>query len=233
MDNYSITLALQDFMPVALSSIGLFYIAEMIATAESRSRWPALLGAWLVMLGGGTKAAWKLNIAATGANIVWMDNALFVLMTPGFIFLAYTLWRAQRAMRGNPVPLSPIIMPAAASAVALIAAIGAGQISPGTRLWSFILLGGTTVANFALSALAASQAWRQGQKAVAAGFFVNVIMIVLLQGLARVGDRAEAVQWTEQILNTVSNAAFAWAGFRLGRDTQKNMAAWYPRPARA
>ncbi len=167
MNNYSIALALQDFMPVILSSVGLFYIAEMIATAEAHSRWPALLGAWLVMLGGGTKAAWKLNIAATGANIVWMDNALFVLMTPDFIFLAYTLWRAQRAMRGNPVPLSP------------------------------------------------------------------VIMIVLLQGLARVGDRAEAVQWTEQLLNSVSNAAFAWAGFRLGRDTQKNIAAWYPRPARA
>lgn len=231
MEQYSIPLALQDFVPVALSSIGLFFLAELIAAGEGKSRWPALLGAWLVMLGGGTKAAWKLNVALTGANVVWMDNALFILMAPGFILLAYGLWRAQRTLRGSPAPLSPWLMPVAAGLAALGAAAIAATLSPATKTWNFILLGATTVANFALSGLAAAQAWRQGQKGVAAMFFVNVALIVILQGLARAGNRAEATQWVEQILNTLSNAAFAWAGFRLSRDTQKNLPTWYPRLA--
>lgn len=229
MEQYSIALALEDFVPVALSAIGLFYLAQMIAAAESKSRWPALLGAWLAMLGGGTKAAWKLNQALTGANIVWMDNALFILLTPGFIFLAYTLWRAQRAMQGKPAPMSPWIMPLAASLTALGIAAIVASLAPTTRTWNFILLGATTVANFATSMLAAWQAFKQGQKVVAGLFILNIVMIVLLQGLARTGTRTEAVQWVEQILNTISNLAFAVAGYRLSRGTQKDMASLYPK----
>jgi hypothetical protein len=232
MEQYSIALALQDFVPVALSSIGLFYLAQMIATAESKSRWPALLGAWLAMLGGGTKAAWKLNVATTGANIVWMDNALFILLTPGFIFLAYTLWRAQRAMQGKPAPMSPWVMPLAASLTALGIAALVATVSPSTRTWNFILLGATTVANFATSMLAAWQAFKQEQKVVAGLFILNIVMIVLLQGLARSGVRTESMQWVEQILNSISNLAFAIAGYRLSRGTQKNMASLYPKLAK-
>ena len=36
MEQYSIALALEDFVPVALSAIGLFYLAQMIAAAESK-----------------------------------------------------------------------------------------------------------------------------------------------------------------------------------------------------
>ena len=233
MEQYSIALALEDFVPVALSSIGLFYLAEMIGAAEGKSRWPALVGAWLVMLGGGTKAAWKLNIATTGANIVWMDNALFILLTPGFIFLAYTLWRAQRAMQGKPAPMSPFIMPIAASVTGLGLAAIVAAVAPTTRTWNFILLGATTVANFATSMLAAWQAFKQGQKVVAGLFILNIVMIVLLQGLARTGTRTEAVQWVEQILNTISNLAFAVAGYRLSRHTQRNMTSLYRKFSRA
>jgi len=54
---------------------------------------------------------------------------------------------------------------------------------------------------------------------VAALFLINVLAILVLQGLARMGDRGEAEQWVEQILNTLSNAAFAFAAFKLNRHT--------------
>jgi hypothetical protein len=219
---YSVPLALQDFMPVALSATGLFFLAEMIARLSNDSRVAniALLGAWLVMLGGGIKAAWKLNIALTGNDIGWMDNALFVLMGPGFTCMAWALSAAQRLASGQTVanrfaPLFPFIV----SAVFLATAAALSASSPGSRTWFFILLGLTTIANFTLSGLAIRQAWGQDLKWVVVLFAVNIVAILLLQGVARMGDRGEAMQWVEQILNTLSNAAFAFAAFKLNRHT--------------
>jgi len=117
VETYSVPLALQDFMPVALSATGLFFLAEMIKhmAREARVANIALLGAWLVMLGGGIKAAWKLNVALTGNDIEWMDNALFVLMGPGFTCMAWALSAAQRLARGQTLagwpPLTPEAVP--------------------------------------------------------------------------------------------------------------------------
>jgi len=222
VETYSVPLALQDFMPVALSATGLFFLAEMIKhmAREARVANIALLGAWLVMLGGGIKAAWKLNVALTGNDIEWMDNALFVLMGPGFTCMAWALSAAQRLARGQTLTSRfAALFPFIVSAIFLATAGGLAAANPGSRTWFFILLGLTTIANFTLSGLAIRQAWGQGLKWVAALFLINVLAILVLQGLARMGDRGEAEQWVEQILNTLSNAAFAFAAFKLNRHT--------------
>lgn len=222
VEQYSVPLALQDFMPVALSATGLFFLAEMIKhmARDSRVSNIALLGAWLVMLGGGTKAAWKLNIALTGNDIEWMDNALFILMGPGFTCMAWALSAAQRLARGQALTSRfAALFPFIVSAVFLATAGGLAAANPGSRIWFFILLGMTTIANFTLSGLAIRQSWSQSLKWVAVLFLINVLAILALQGLARMGDRNEGEQWVEQILNTLSNAAFAFAAFKLNRHT--------------
>jgi hypothetical protein len=222
VEQYSVPLALQDFMPVALSATGLFFLAEMIKhmVRDTRVANIALLGAWLVMLGGGIKAAWKLNVALTGNDIEWMDNALFVLMGPGFTCIAWALSAAQRLARGQALTSSwAAAFPFIVSAVFLATAGGLAAANPGSRIWFFILLGMTTIANFTLSGLAIRQSWSQNLKWVAALFLINVLAILLLQGLARMGDRGETEQWVEQILNTLSNTAFAFAAYKLNRHT--------------
>ncbi|MBL8057393.1 MAG: hypothetical protein JNK29_11875 [Anaerolineales bacterium] len=222
VETYSVALALQDYVPVALSALGLFFLAEMIArmSAEARVGRIALLGAWLVMLGGGIKASWKLNLALTGADIHWMDNALFILMGPGFTALGWALSAAQRQWAGQPLTSRwAWLFPFLVSAAFLATAAGLAWAQPGTRTWFFVLLGMTTIANFALSGLAIRQAWGQGRRGIALLFIVNVVAILALQGFARAGDRTELVQWIEQILNTLSNLAFALAAYRLNRVT--------------
>jgi hypothetical protein len=228
VEEYSVPLALQDFMPVALSATGLFFLAEMIKqmARDSRVANIGLLGAWLVMLGGGTKAAWKLNVALTGNDIEWMDNALFILMGPGFTCIAWAFSAGQRLGHGQALTSRfAAAFPFIVSTIFLVTAGALAAANPGSRTWFIILLGMTTIANFTLSGLAIRQSWRQGLKWVAALFIVNVVAILVLQGLARVGDRNEGEQWVEQILNTLSNAAFAFAAYKLNRHTLSAFAA--------
>ncbi len=237
-DAYSIPLAVQDFMPVALSATGLFFLAEMVARMSGGDRTVsriALVGAWLVMLGGGVKAAWKLNVALTGGDVRWMDNALFILMGPGFTCLAWALSAAQRLRRGQGLTSRwAALFPVIVSAVFLATAAGLAMAQPTTRTWFFVLLGMTTIANFTLSGLAIRQAWGQRLKWVAALFVLNAVAILALQGLARTGDRTEAMQWVQQLLNTLSNLAFVIAAYKLNRHTLAALVARVaPAPAAA
>lgn len=235
-ETYSLALALQDYVPVALSAAGLFYLAEMIArlSGDARISRIALLGAWLVMLGGGIKASWKLNLALTGVDVRWMDNALFVLLGPGFTALAWALSAAQRRLAGQPLTSRwAWLFPFLVSALFLATAAGLAWSQPGTRTWFFVLLGMTTIANFSLSGLAIRQAWGQGRRGIALLFLLNVIAILALQGFARAGDRTELVQWIEQILNSLSNLAFALAAYRLNRVTRSALNTPVAAPAAA
>lgn len=225
MNEYTIPLALQDFMPVALSSAGLFFLAEMIARTNRGTGRIASLGAWLIMLGGGLKAAWKLNMAISGNDIAWMSNALFVLLAPGFTLMACALWAAQAQMRGRPLGFNVPAMALGISGVFLAVAAVLGMAAPAGSAWKFALLGVTTVANFVLSALCIVQAFRMGKRDVAVLFIVNIVAIIVLQGLARIPQQTIPLQWTEQIINTLSSAAFAYAAWKLSRETQARLVA--------
>lgn len=219
-ETYTLALALQDFMPVALSAIGLFYLAELadkMSGGRAVLKWFALAGAWLTMLGGGTKAAWKLNLAATGNNLVWTDQQLFFAMGAGFTLLAWAFIAARRAHAGKPIAAYSWLIPLGIIAVHWGAAFYLKSAFADTRTWFFLLLGLTTIANFALSGTAIRQAFENKQTLVAALFILNIVAILALQGLARTGDRTEAMQWTQQLINTVSNGFFAYAGYALNR----------------
>ena len=222
-EQYTVPLALQDFMPVALSSAGLFFLAEMMARADKAGRPVALLGAWLIMLGGGLKAAWKLNMAISGSNIAWMSDALFVLLAPGFILMACALRFAQLSMDGRPPRASLPVVACGIAGVCMALAAGLGAAMPSGSAWKFVLLGATTVANLALSGMCIAQALRMGRREVAALFVTNVVAVLILQGLARIPEQTIPLQWTEQIINTLSGAAFAYAAWKLSRETQTRL----------
>lgn len=222
---YTVPLALQDFMPVALASAGLFFLAAMIARADRRAGRIALLGAWLIMLGGGLKAAWKLNMAMTGNDVAWMSNSLFVLLAPGFTLMASALWSAHSRMRGRPLDFDITLMALGMVAVILAVAFALGLLLPASSAWKFVLLGVTTVANVVLSVLCIVQAFRMGQRNVAALFIFNVVAVLVLQGLARIPEQTIPLQWMEQLINTFSSAAFALAAWKLGRETEARLAA--------
>jgi len=222
-EQYTVPLALQDFMPVALSSAGLFFLAEMMARADKAGRPISLLGAWLITLGGGLKAAWKLNVAISGNDIAWMSNALFILLAPGFILMACALRFAQLGMDGRPPRASLLPVAFGIAGVCMALAVGLGVAMPSGSAWKFVLLGATTVANLALSGMCIVQALRMGRREAAALFVINIVAVLALQGLARIPQQTIPLQWTEQIVNTLSGAAFAYAAWKLSRETQTRL----------
>ncbi len=87
-DEYSIALALVDFIPTFLFPIGAFYFQKFFKQQKSKqSQMLWIVGGFLVFLGGFFKAIWKLNMAITENDILLLSDSLFVLQSIGFTCL--------------------------------------------------------------------------------------------------------------------------------------------------
>ena len=216
---YTISLALVDFIPVIFSAIGVFLIAQMIARLDHASGRVSYLAAGLITLGGLTKAVWKLVIAATGNDIAGLDDLLFVFLGPGFTLLSWALWNAQLIMANKTIPRRVWLRPLAVIALFGIGALSAGVIQPAARYWVYILLTLTTFANLAVGILLIRQAKQQNLNLAVGLFIFNLLAVFALSGMARVPEQTIALQWVEELLNALAQGAFAFAAWRLGQET--------------
>ncbi len=212
-------LALHDFLPVIFSAVGLCLLAQMTTRMNYAAGRLAWLGFLLVVAGGVFKATYKLDMATVGADYRWMDSGIFVWMGPGFTLLAWALWVAQRSVAGKSTPQPVWLVPALLSALVLGTAAYLWSSAPQARTWSLMLLGVTTIGNFALSGLAIAQSWRQGLMLAAALFVFNIVAIFMLQGMARLAQDNLTLQWVQQFSNMFSNLAFAVAAWQLHGST--------------
>ena len=214
--DYTVSLALVDFLPVILSGIGVFLIARMIGRFDATSGKVAYLAATLIVLGGLTKVVWKFTIAATGIDLLGVDNMLFVFLGPGFTLFSWSLWNAQQVMQGKAIAKNVWLRPLGVIALFGIGAISARLAQPGERTWFFILMTLTTFANMAVSVLVIRQSLWQAQKLAAALFIVNLVGVFALNGMARV-DQTIAMQWVEEGLQVFIQLAFAVAAWMMTR----------------
>jgi hypothetical protein len=224
-ETYTTVMALQDFMPVILSSIGLFLLARMITRMNAASGQVAFIGWLLITLGGLDKASWKLLMASSNSqtNITWLDDSLFILMGIGFLCMAWGLWRSQRVVSGKKRPTGPAwVFPLVVGGLFLTTAVLLGVLMPDKRYWFFIMLGLTTICNVVTSGLAIRQAHQQGLHLVGFLFAFNLVAVFVLTGLARIENRGEFLEWTSQLTNTVSNAAFAFAAWKLSQSIKQS-----------
>jgi hypothetical protein len=215
---YTVPMALQDFMPVILSATGLFFLARFAFGIRHDLGRMSVVGATLVLLGGLSKAIWKLVVAATdgATDIKVLDNSLFWLLGAGFTVTAYAMSYALRIANGkmlrrDNIALLPVIVVALFYAIAIAFVFA----QPEKRAWSFVLLGMTTLGNLVLSALVIVYCLKRKQTLIALLFLMNIVLIFALSGLARSSaSRTFVLQWTEQIINTLSSAAFAFAAYK-------------------
>lgn len=217
MNEYTLSLALFDFIPVFLSGLGLVFLAQMVSRCDVTSGRMAYLAALLIFLGGLSKAVWKTNYVVTGVDIAWMNNVLFVFLGPGFTLLSWAIWNAQQVMAGRPIPKHVWLRPLAVILLFGVGAISARMAQPAERYWFFILLTMTTFANMAVAVLLIQQSRQQGQPLAAALFLFNIVAVFVLSGLARVPEQTPVLQWVEEIINACSQGAFAFAAWRLTR----------------
>ena len=97
MEDFTLGLALYDFVPVVLTGLAVYFIARVVEASRVPAAGIALIGAALVLAAGVSKAVWKLNATLTGQDISWLASLLFPLMAPGFALLAAGIWASRRA----------------------------------------------------------------------------------------------------------------------------------------
>lgn len=211
---YTVPLALLDFVPVVFSSLGLFFLARMVERSEPGAKSLAYLGLVLVALGGLSKALWKLVLAATGLNLSPLDQFLFVFLGPGFVMMAAALLRVRRAERGFPAKTSPWPIPSAICLVFLSLAAFL-LVSYEGRLWSTVLLILTVIGSNMIGVVAAGLLCRRRHYGTALLFAANLVAALVLARLARIEVQTIPLQWFEEGLNTLSQAAFAFASWKL------------------
>jgi hypothetical protein len=114
-------------------------------------------------------------------------------------------------------------MPAILNGSIVGLAVLMGVLNPEKRTWYFIVLGLTTVANFVTAGLVIRQGYRFGSMLVALLFAFNVVMILMLTGMARIEPQTVNLEWIQQFSNTISNAAFAFAAYKLAKITEQRV----------
>lgn len=190
----TVPLAVEDFVPVLFAAIGLWLIARDIDVDRPGWGRVARLGALLVTLGGLTKAGWKLNLALTGDDVDWLEEGLFVLLAPGFALVV-------AALSSRPLARWWVY--------AVVPALALAPWTSGTSLLVHAVIGAT-----ATGVLCVLRARRRGDGLAAALFGVQIALAFALVPFAT-PPQTIAKQWTEQTINTVGQAAFAAAAWRL------------------
>lgn len=213
VDGGILFLAIEDFLPVAFSAVGLWVLAGVSGQIDRRSGRLVSTGALLIVLGGFTKPVYKLLLAFSAAQpgILWLDDALFWMLAPGFLVTAAGVRRAGRVDLARPVGHGR--WGVVSSAVVVASAAGAGLA--GSQAWFFLLLSAATTGN--LLAIVALVSWsRSRDDAVAAVLFAgNLVLVLVLAGAAAVLEQTFANQLGEQSVSTAAQAMFMWASIRL------------------
>ena len=218
---YTLSLALVDFLPVMFTAIGFYFLYKMISHVNAQQGKVAIVGGVLVVMGGLLKAIWKTIMASTGGqtNIVWMDDGLFAWMAPGYVVLAWSVWQTVRSVRGQKtfhVWMTPVII--AALTLGFAYKLFASQ----SDRWNLVLLIVMVLATVITSVLLIVFAFRQKLSLAGTLFIVNIICVFILSGMARIPEQTIALQWTEESINTISWLCFAFAAKKVFENTQAN-----------
>lgn len=206
---YTLSLALVDFLPVTFTAIGYFFLCRMVSHINEQQGKIASVGAGLIVFGGLCKAIWKTFMATTAGNtnIVWMDEGLFVWMAPGYTLLAWSVWQAVREVRSKKTFhawLLPVILSVLTLGFSYYLSTTGGS-------WNLILLIVLVIGSTTTSILLIAFAFREKLSLMGVLFIINLVCVFILSGMARIPEQTILLQWIEESINTISWACFAYA----------------------
>lgn len=213
---FTLSLALVDFLPVAFTAIGLMFVVRMISLMSRAHGQAATIGAVLTIAGGFFRALWKLLMAVSdgAVDINWMENGLFIWMAPGYTLLAWSVWQAVRHVHNKPM-LKAWFVPGVLILIMISSAIYLYASDPSSPAWERVLLSVLVLATVVTSILLITLSFKQNLPLAGWLFIVNLIGVFLLNGLARIADQTIAVHWAAESINLVSWLCFAIAAARV------------------
>lgn len=213
MEDYTLGLALFDYLPVIAAGVGLYLVCRYFAAlAQYDGPWVVLMP--LIAVTGGTlKASWKLIWALQQVNYTWMTDQLFFFLASAYVLMAFFVIRCRRAAgRGEALAANwwqvPVLL------VAVLVAVAFYLMAGGGRAWVGLLLATLSIANLVFLVTLIVHAARQGNRVAAAAFAASLTLGYVLVGLARMEQTAE-LQWIEEIVNLFNNSLLAYGAWRL------------------
>lgn len=213
-DEINLPLAIEDYLPVALFAIGLLFVVKIIFNRNSEAGKLAFVGGILVTLGGFFKATWKLIQALGGNDIPLLNNSLFVLLSAGFICVAWAFWKSRLAeINSFSLWAIPIVLILILWSIAMYFGFFTES-----RARFFILLGATTLANLALLFQLMLLSYKNQ---LWLGIGLYLINLLVIFALARSADQAVTMQWIKQLSTTLSQFSFALASWFLLKSQTK------------
>lgn len=203
--SYPLVLAAQDVIPIALAGLGYLYLSRRFA-ASVPAVVPAVRAAVVLLvtfsLIAGPFRKVLVNLADAGQCYPGLQVPFFSALAPGFAIL---MWGAISTLRGRKVTFWPF---AALLALGVIAAVAADN--------RVILLATGGLWAVGLAASAAVLAKRAGDWPAVALFAVYALGTLALPVIGGRDDVSSLRnQWLAQGTNTVSQALFAYASYRL------------------
>jgi len=220
---YTLSLALVDFLPVIFTAIGLIYIARMVSHISKAHGQAAYVGAVLTVAGGFFKAVWKLFMASSGGtiDINWMEDGLFVWMAPGYTLLLWSVWQTVRTVN-NKKTMNAWVAPLVFIVIMFAGSFYLYTSNPASPAWERVLLSVMVLATVFTGILLIVFGFRQKMPLAGWLFIVNLIGIFLLNGLARIDEQTITLQWIEEGINAVSWLCFLIASQKVFEYTRMN-----------
>ena len=185
-EQYSIGLAMLDFVPNIAFFIGAIFLVRTAVLVKGRpcSRM-IMAGALLIGLGGILKATWKMIYASGGPNIRMMSEIQFVLVAPGFLALLIAVILMAKT---NPVKSTfPAILAMAS--------------------WKFPFLFLMTITSLGAQGILAYISFKRRALLAAAGFIVAFMGLLAMGGLAS-AQQSIGMQWVEESINSIGQIGF-------------------------
>lgn len=226
MEGVTVPLALQDYMTVIFSALGLAILTRMVHQFNRELGRMALAGMALIVLGGFLKASGKLVSAAGGPDLALLHQGLFPLIAPGFALMAWSLYQIRRVFRDQPPLRRPWLAPAI---LIVVSGLGAFALAMAGGPWKAPLILLATIGNVGMLIMLALAAWGRKMWFTGALFIVALVVVLIMSQLANLKDVSIGMIWFEQITQTIAQMLFALAAWNFSQKVE----ALYARPLAA
>ena len=197
METFPLSLALFDFAPIFAFLIGAFFLVKtsLICRGKPCGRM-MMAGSLLVFLGGFFKATWKMLYTLQIADIQWMSQGQFVLSGIGFLGICVAV---VYMVRGRKTVSTT------------------GGVMAAMAPWKIPFLFVMTLASLGAEGILAYLSFKRGVRKAAIGFVVGVMGLLAMGALAS-ADQTLAMQWIEEVVNTIGQCGFMLGSIFLYRD---------------
>ena len=208
---YSYLLAAEDVVPIVLGGIGFVCLARRVEARFPELKLAVYFAATILVIGSAIAGPIRKTFLAGGAgcdSLDWMQIPFFSSLSIGFAILCWAVLCLLRDRKVSFLPFGILL-----SAIFLLASVA-------ERSLILIAVGGLIAVATGIEC--AVLARRQGSSLTAVLFVLYSIAILGLPALGANENRgAVANQWAEQGTNTVAQALFAFATYRLLRAYQR------------